>query len=106
MGKVGGSGAGGKAGNPVSSADGGLFAQLKDIEVHGHGEGIDARASGHGKMAGIDPGQADAGSGMQAVAVEMLEADALEGPGERNDKGLMGQRQQAKGLQSWNAKCR
>jgi len=43
---------------------------------------------------------------MQAVAVEMLEADALEGPGERNDKGLMGQRQQAKGLQSWNAKCR
>ena len=56
VGKVGGSGAGGKAGDPVSSANGGPFAQLKGIKVHGHGEGIDSGARGHGKVAGIDPG--------------------------------------------------
>jgi len=84
--KVGGIGASGKAGDPVAPADRGALPQFQPIKVHGHGEGINAGVGRHGKVAGIDPRQADASGVMQAVAIEPLKAPALEGPGQGHNQ--------------------
>lgn len=91
VGKVWGFRACGKSRDPIPSADGRPLLQHEEVQVHSHGEVINAGAGRHGEVAGVDPCQPDARRWIEPIAMETPQEVTLQGPGEWHDGGLEGQ---------------
>ena len=80
MSEVGGRSAGGEAGDPIATADGGMLANFKSIQIYSHGKRSNARAGRHAQVLGKDPGKPDAGSGSQLKTKQSLKQGTFQGP--------------------------
>jgi len=104
--KVGGASPCGKSCDPVATADGGSFPQLKKIQVHRDCQRVNAGARGHGEAAGVNPSKANMSCWVKPVAINSLEEKALQQPWKGYNSSLQGNREETKCAQSWKAKLR
>lgn len=85
VGKVFGGGACGESCYPVATSDGAVLSHGHGVEVDGDVEVAYSCARGHAEEMWEDVAKADAGEGVEVVAIEMVEDPSFEEPGEESD---------------------
>lgn len=88
VGEVRRAGAGIEAGDPIATANRGVFAQFKNIEIHSHSKEIDAETGLHAQAAEINLVQPDPRGGIHLIAIKALKHQSLERPRQQYDRDM------------------